>query len=258
MSSDGLRHEAEMQAPSKDDVYAALRQRGIRAIKVTERIQPIVKSGFGGLRKRDWAVIALAALVLVAAVVFYVFSSGAGLSARRSYPTSVREGRSARDGALESEVVEIKLGDRIASARPRRQLSATQKDIDEAFVNASERFLARFAEPGAQCPKIADDELKAVEEDLFETLDADIVIYADDSRVKAEIKGVVAGIKDEVRMLVGTGRGFREVVGWLQQRQLMESDYRARLIKRYANDEAEANRQLRNLGMAEIGPVDGR
>ena len=41
-----------MSAPSKDDVYSELRKRGIRAIKVQERIQPVVKRGFGGLRIR--------------------------------------------------------------------------------------------------------------------------------------------------------------------------------------------------------------
>ena len=56
-SSDGLRHEGEMSAPGKDDVYAALRKRGIRAIKVSERIVPIERKGFRGLRFREWAVL---------------------------------------------------------------------------------------------------------------------------------------------------------------------------------------------------------
>lgn len=71
-TSDGLRHEAEMSAPTKDDVYAALRERGIRAIRVTERIAPVVHRGFAGLRKRDWSLIAAVVLVLIAAGVFFV------------------------------------------------------------------------------------------------------------------------------------------------------------------------------------------
>ena len=71
MTSDGLRHEGEMSAPSKDDVYSELRKRGIRAIKVQERIQPVVKRGFGGLRKRDWTVIAAIAALIAAAVALF-------------------------------------------------------------------------------------------------------------------------------------------------------------------------------------------
>lgn len=59
MSSDGLRHEGEINAMDKDSAYAELRKRGIRAIRVTERIVPIVRRGFKGLRKRDYAGIAV-------------------------------------------------------------------------------------------------------------------------------------------------------------------------------------------------------
>lgn len=71
-SSDGLRHEGEMSAPSKDDVYAALRERGIRAIKVTERIVPVVRNGLKGLRKRDLFLLLAVALVL-GSIVWWLF-----------------------------------------------------------------------------------------------------------------------------------------------------------------------------------------
>jgi len=71
-TSDGLRHEDEMSAPSKDDVYAALRARGIRAIRVEERIAPVVRRGFRGLRKRDWSLMLLCAAVAVAAAVVMI------------------------------------------------------------------------------------------------------------------------------------------------------------------------------------------
>lgn len=67
-TSDGLRHEGEIEADSKDDAYAALRGRGIRPIRVTERITPVVKRGFGGLRRRDWMALAAVAGVLVAVI----------------------------------------------------------------------------------------------------------------------------------------------------------------------------------------------
>lgn len=63
-SSDGLRHEGEVLAPSKDDAYAQLRKQGIRPIRVTERIVPVVRKGFKGLRKRDIVCIVVVALTI--------------------------------------------------------------------------------------------------------------------------------------------------------------------------------------------------
>lgn len=65
-SSDGLRHEGEIFAPSKDDAYAQLRKQGIRPIRVTERIVPVVRRGFKGLRKRDIVCIVVVALTIAA------------------------------------------------------------------------------------------------------------------------------------------------------------------------------------------------
>lgn len=70
MSSDGLRHEGEINAPDKDSAYAALRQRGIHPIKVTERIVPVIRRGFGGLRKRDLVLLVAAVVILVVLAVF--------------------------------------------------------------------------------------------------------------------------------------------------------------------------------------------
>lgn len=75
-SSDGLRHEGEMSAASKDDVYKSLRERGIRAVKVSERIQPIILGGFSGLRKKDWLLMGLILVlsILALAIVFVYVS----------------------------------------------------------------------------------------------------------------------------------------------------------------------------------------
>ena len=78
-TSDGLRHEDEMSASSKDEVYAALRARGIRAIRVTERIVPVVRRGFRGLRKRDWLLIASGVLVIAVVIAIAAFRHGDGV-----------------------------------------------------------------------------------------------------------------------------------------------------------------------------------
>ena len=67
-TSDGLRHEAEIDAPSRDEAFAALRERGIRPIKVIAKEAPVPK---GGMR---WRMTALA--VAIAAVIAVTRSSG--------------------------------------------------------------------------------------------------------------------------------------------------------------------------------------
>ena len=248
MTSDGLRHEGEMSAPSKDDVYSELRKRGIRAIKVQERIQPVVKRGFGGLRKRDWTVIAVIAALMAAAVALFargVRSRADGDPSRAPTPR--------QRSVIESNIVELKLGDRPTKAKARRQIVVSDEDLASFFPRPAERFLARFASPGRPVADIAPDELRDAEEDFYDSLESDIIIREGDSRMISELKGIVAGIKDEARMLQSSGRSFSEIAQWLRDRQRMEADYRAHIIERFAHDEAEANRQLRTLGLAETG-----
>ena len=249
MTSDGLRHEGEMSAPSKDDVYSELRKRGIRAIKVQERIQPVVKRGFGGLRKRDWTVIAVIAALIAAAVA--LFARGPRPRADAVPPSAAPVPR--HRSAIESDIVEMKLGDRLAKAKARRQIVVSDDDLASFFPRPAERFLARFASPGRPVADIAPDELRDAEEDFYDSLESDIIIREGDSRMISELKGIVAGIKDEARMLQSSGRSFSEIAQWLRDRQRMETDYRAHIIERFAHDEAEANRQLRTLGLAETG-----
>ena len=248
MTSDGLRHEGEMSAPSKDDVYSELRKRGIRAIKVQERIQPVVKRGFGGLRKRDWTVIAVIAALIAAAVA--LFARGPRSRADGESPRAPTPGRRS---VIESNIVELKLGDRPAKAKARRQIVVSDDDLASFFPRPAERFLARFASPGRPVADISPDELRDAEEDFYDSLESDIIIREGDSRMISELKGIVAGIKDEARMLQSSGRSFSEIAQWLRDRQRMEADYRAHIIERFAHDEAEANRQLRTLGLAETG-----
>lgn len=68
-----MRHEGEVKAASKDDAYAELRKQGIRPIRVTERIAPIIRRGFKGLRKRDVLCLVLGVLCLVG-VALYLFA----------------------------------------------------------------------------------------------------------------------------------------------------------------------------------------
>lgn len=75
-TTDGLHHEDTMEAPRKDDVYSALRRKGIHPIKVEERIAPVVKKGLRGMRKRDWVIVGIAVAVVLVVAVLLSFRQG--------------------------------------------------------------------------------------------------------------------------------------------------------------------------------------
>ena len=132
MSSDGLRHEGEMAAPDKDSVYAALRRRGIRAIKVSERVEPVVRKGFAGLRKRDWALLAAAVAATIAAAAAFFLRP-----ARPVQPRADDTRQSRPPAAVSSQIVQI------AQPRPRRFLSLPEGvDFAKTFRHPHEVYLA--------------------------------------------------------------------------------------------------------------------
>ena len=65
-TSDGVRHEDSMNADSRDEVFAELRKRGIKAIKVVAADGSKANGEVRGVRKRIVAV--LVVLVAVAVV----------------------------------------------------------------------------------------------------------------------------------------------------------------------------------------------
>lgn len=232
-TSDGLRHEGELKAATKDDAYAELRCRGIRAIRVTERITPVVRRGFGGLRKRDWTVVVLVVLVLVA---------GVSLLPMRG-PRLASPAPDARPSPLQ----DIRLGDYIARPRSRCQLSAPVR-VDEVFSRPFERFLARFAQPGARVDvgDLTTADMERLAADFSRALAEPIIVRAGDDPAVASLKCIVAGLKSEAEMHLIGGRSFAEYAAWLGKRQQMEADYRESILKG-AGSVAEKNAKLKSL-----------
>ena len=69
-TSDGLRHEAEIGAPSRDEAFAALRERGVRPIKLVAKDGSTANGEVRGMRKRAVAAIVVAAALAAGAVAF--------------------------------------------------------------------------------------------------------------------------------------------------------------------------------------------
>ena len=239
-SSDGTRHEDTMEAATKEAVFTALRERGIKAIRgdqvirKRDRIERIVRRG---------GIAALAALV--AATVAYV-------AARRS------DGRgrtpAAPNGVIESNVVSFDQpsapGDRIAKPLPRKQIKADGLALDLLFKYESERYLVRFAAPG-----IVRGETGELPSDIFDALESPILIRANDTQVASDLKRIVAGIKQDIALFHSSGKSAAEIADWLKMRQQMEADFRQQLIGGRDKDKsskAAINDKLRAMGLAEI------
>lgn len=263
-TSDGLRHEGEMNAATKDAVYAELRQRGIRAIKVTERIQPVVVQG---VKKRYACLGAVILIVLAGAIAFMVGRKTGGaedvprrtlgaILERNAMQKGDEEARRHHGGgahAIESEAVSITTGMRIATPRPRRQIAGVNDKVsfDSIFNHPSERFLARYAQPGFVVEGTNTELGSEIADDFYDALDAAILISPDDAREVVELKRIVAGIKTDIAERVLSGANLNEVLGYLETRQKMEHEFRERTVGADLPLEVK-NASLRAMGLEEI------
>ena len=252
MSSDGRRHEGEMSAPDKDSVYAALRERGIRAIKVNERIAPVVRKGFSGLRKRDWTII-VAVLAVIIGVAFAVMIRSPKLREVEQFekPQGPSSLAPATHGAvLGSPAVQI------AQPRPRRFLELPAGlDLASVFKYPHEIYLAGYTRPGVK-PAAALSLTPEIVQDFYDNLSASVVISEDDAPEIAELKRIVAGMKDDARKYISVPDGIVKLDAWLVERQDMEETYRNQFVQRVKAGNLtmdEANEVFQAMGLEKIG-----
>ena len=124
--------------------------------------------------------------------------------------------------------------------------------LESVFKSPGECYLATFALPGVVSKTAAINPA-----DLEECLKSPILIYSGDSEEVQELKGIVSGMKEDLRTYLESGFGtVASYIIRLEERQSMEADYRARILRRQkaglvAAD--EANAILSAMGLA---PVD--
>lgn len=241
-TSDGAWHEDLLEADNRDAAYAAIRAKGIRPVKIAERIQPVVRRGFRGLRRRDWLLVLLAAALVAALAVVALYALA---------PASAPD----RPGV-------------VATARARHQIEFIPNDFPHRLYSAfkfnSERFLALYAQPGMPrrmldggkwMPSLYENPPRAIEfslNDLSDALASDILIFDDDPRWLADLKRVVVGMKEEAGTLFKSGKGADEIALWLDERNKMESSYREATIRKVKADELSpesANNVLKTMGL---------
>ncbi|MBR1921237.1 MAG: hypothetical protein IJ829_04435 [Kiritimatiellae bacterium] len=234
--SDGARHEDSIDAASREAVFAELRTRGIRPIKVVAADGSKANGELRGVRKRVVAALVACAALAVGAVAFVVGS---------------RKGETDAIPAFEAE-------------QTRRQVigdtAVVEKGIltgwSEVFPEEGERFFASFAIPGVKA-----GQRNTTVEELEAALRRRVDALPSDGIEARQIKAMVQGMKVEALAYIRAGG---TIVGYgrrLTERQDAEIAIyeRAKADLERARDQMpqdqflslweERNDQLRNLGI---------
>lgn len=202
-----------MAAPSREEVFAALRAQGIRPIKVVEK----GAAQRAGVRKRVVFAVALATAVIVGLLSWFLSAhthgNGSSVVASTNGVVVVRQ------------AVGLKV---VAQPLARQRIPGNRMRIDNVpaslFDHKSEAFLSKFAEPGR---RVDDFVLTAEMESDFEAaLKDSVMVAADELSEYIDLKRIVAGMKREMRAYIAGGGTVRDYVTELVKRQKMELAYR--------------------------------
>ena len=204
-TSDGVRHEAAMDAESREAVFAALRQQGIKAIKVVAADGSKANGEIRGIRKR----------VLVASVIGAAFVAGA-----LAFVAANRDAKGLTFGVtalpLDNTTRRQVIGD---TAIIEKGIRTGWADV---FELEGERFLASFAIPGVPA-----GQRSTSEEKLREALRCSPSTFTSgsDSLEARQIVAMVEGMKEELRAFLRAGGSIREFGDCLVERQETELGY---------------------------------
>ena len=233
-TSDGTRHEAVIDAVSRDAVFAALRKDGIRPIKVVAADGSKANGEVRGVKKRVVGLVA--ALAAVGAVVVTTIYN------RATTPDAPR----------------------FVAEQTRRQVIGDTAVIDkgiatgwaDVFEGEGERFFASFAIPGVKA-----GQRNTTVEELNAALARRIPPDERDGMEARQIKSMVEGMKAEARSYIKAGGTIVEYGKRLTERQDAEiaiyertkadlENARAALARDdYLSLWEEKNDRLRNLGI---------
>ena len=260
---DGVRHEDAMNASSREEVFEALRAKGIKAIKVVAADGSKANGEVRGVRKRVVAV--LVALAAICAGII-AFISGertthnprpSTLNSQQSSPRHQIYGDPAiMEGLERGDFGEVlpREGDRMLAvfAQPGRFMcakGANPRRLDALAPVRGGQGAARPASAAAIFDAYAKDELAP---------ERDIVIAPEDPREVKELKQIVNGMREELRGYLANGNGTaRSFWRRLNERTASEMQIyertRRELEKETSHDVwEEKNASLRRLGLRTI------
>ncbi len=191
-TSDGVRHEKVFVAANKEEVFAALREQGIRPMKVWEME--------GGKRT---------ALKVLAWFVFVVGVFGAAIWAG----LEVR-GKSAAPGPQEEDRSQI-YGD------PGILQTCEARSWANVFEDEGDRFLARFAQPGRPV-RLSGQAWRGTIAAALKANMKGVKVTRTDGPEIAKMKRMVNGMKAEMRQYVADGGTVEQYIDEVLERQKVE------------------------------------
>jgi len=233
---DGTRHEASIEASSRDAAFAALREQGIRPIKVVAADGSKANGAPVGVRRR---VVAVSILV---AVVATVGATVAFLRIVRPVPEV--------DAFQSDQTRRYPIGD---AAIIEKGILTGWSDV---FEHEGDRFLASFAVPGVKAAQ-----RNTTVEEIESALGRSVSVATDDGLEARQIKAMVEGMKQEARAYIAAGGNIVEYGKRLTERQDAEIAIYERTKaeidearKTLSQDDfialwEERNDRLRNLGI---------
>ena len=218
-TSDGVRRQEQMEAPSREAVFSLLRERGIRAIKV-EAEDGSKANGevrVSGVRRRVAVVLMVLAGVLAGV-------SGWMLSTRSASGNAV----SAKTGA-EERTYPAKPLPRQEIRGNRERLAGTATNL---FATAAEAYLSQFAEPGRAFVGEVPAELVSDGPQLLEMLNTPVRVRESAFTEWIDLVRMTEWIKREMRAYLQGGGKAGEYVRLLHERQQSEIDAREKAERR--------------------------
>ena len=236
--SSGIRHEAFIEAESRDAAFAALRKDGIRPIKVVASDGSKANGAPVGLRKRAVAILLGVAVVVAVCVTVAV--------SRLSAPPE-------QEGLVNDTTRRFPIGD---AAVIEKGILTGWSDV---FPEEGERFLASFAVPGVKA-----GQRNTTAGEIEAALARRIKPEANDSLEARQIKAMVEGMKQEARAYIAAGGNVVEYGKRLTERQDAEIAFyeRTKVEMERAKETRsgsdliefweEKNDALRNLGIRTI------
>ena len=248
-SSDGQRHTAEIDAPSRDEAFAAIRREmGVKPIKVVAADGSRANGEVRGVRRRAAALLAVASAVAAGLVAFWL-----GRRVGGSAPYSV-------------DTPQGPVTFTVAAPLPRQAIPGSRLRIEGAptnlFCHAAEFVLARYAEPGRDARARASSAPTPGEEEWRRCLREPVRIASNDLTEHADLKRIVAGMKREMRAYLDGGGTVEGYMSELERRQRLEASYRDAAERRLAGmlgrpEEAyaywlKANASLKSMGIYEL------
>ena len=243
-TSDGTRHEATMVAKSRDDVFAELRKRGIKAIKVVAADGSKANGEVRGVRKR---VVATLVAFVALSVGVCAYLGGALTGGSPVSGTAFQTDQSRRQIIGDAAIIE----------------KGIRNGWSDVFALEGERFLASFAIPGVKA-----GQRNTSEKEFSAALEFRREFSSDDSLEARQIKAMVEGMKQEARRYLAAGGTIVEYGKRLTERQDAEIAIYNRVkadIENARKSMTESafmtywekrNDELRNLGIKTVGLSD--